>query len=252
MIGTQGRPREWFDEAYWNCGGEKSLFAVDWYNQEDRTLIQDAVNRAGLIARLLPVDPILDVGCGVGHTVEALRLSGREAVGVDWSHAGVRRRWTSSITEACADHLPFRDGMFGGVTSWDFLEHIPLVTLPAVIQELARCGRWQFHAISACLNSDIGDVSWMPSQDRSHCSMFSAHWWQHLFQRTIPGREWAIRTFPAMQYTSYLFGAVLVWCGEGPAPELLTRYAEGWRKIYNQRQANPNLVITWPPGLEDD
>lgn len=248
---TTGRARTWYDEGYWAPGGTKSMFSGIWEDQQDPFMVQDAKNRAGLITRLLPEGRLLDVGCGTGHIVHALRALGRDSFGTDWSHSGVIRRWTPYVVEAVAGDLPFRAGSFGGVSSWDFLEHIPTATIPKIIRDLARCGRWQFHAISASLNADLGDVSWMRGQDQSHCSFFSERWWGRAFRMAAPERRWVTTTFPAMTYGDYLLGGVLVWSGEeGPALELLTRYAEAWRRVYNQRQVQPDLVVAWPPGLD--
>lgn len=74
-------------------------------------------------AELLPPEsPVLDLGCGVGHSFS--ELAPRETVGVDrdrGSLAGQARETVAADMRA----LPFADGRFASVVSVQSLEHVP-------------------------------------------------------------------------------------------------------------------------------
>jgi SAM-dependent methyltransferase len=66
---------------------------------------------------------ILDCGCGTGHNLRMLRRYGR-AYGIDLTWAGLqyaRGRGERSVARATVGQLPFADGRFGLVTSFDVL-----------------------------------------------------------------------------------------------------------------------------------
>lgn len=69
---------------------------------------------------------ILDLGCGTGRNLAELRQLG-DAVGLDLEARALefcRRRGLTSVAQARAEHLPFRDGSFDVVTALDLLEHL--------------------------------------------------------------------------------------------------------------------------------
>ncbi len=78
------------------------------------------------LARLAPDSRALEVGCGSGELLRALRGMTRFAVGVDLSSAGLRLA-AARASAACAraERLPFRDGIFDAVVSQHLLEHLP-------------------------------------------------------------------------------------------------------------------------------
>jgi SAM-dependent methyltransferase len=70
---------------------------------------------------------ILDCGCGTGHNLTLLRRYGR-AYGIDLSWAGLQyaaSRGEHRVARATAGRLPFADGIFGLVTSFDVLYSLP-------------------------------------------------------------------------------------------------------------------------------
>jgi SAM-dependent methyltransferase len=72
---------------------------------------------------LLPPDsPVLDLGCGVGHSFD--RLAPRETVGVDLD-AGALAGQTRATVVADMRALPFPDGRFASVLSVQSIEHVP-------------------------------------------------------------------------------------------------------------------------------
>jgi SAM-dependent methyltransferase len=83
---------------------------------------------------------LLDVGCGTGAGLQALRGRSR-AVGIDYSPAAVefcRRRGLASTAVASALDLPFRDGSFDVLISCDVLCHKAIPDKAAALREMAR------------------------------------------------------------------------------------------------------------------
>lgn len=83
---------------------------------------------------------LLDVGCGTGHHMAALRQRGFEVAGIDASkemlrHARVNNPG-SEIHEADTEKLPFPDHSFDFVLSVEVLRHLPR-SAPSVL-EMAR------------------------------------------------------------------------------------------------------------------
>lgn len=75
-----------------------------------------------LVAGLLPPGPLLDLGCGVGHSFQL--LAPRVTVGVDVDAAalsGQERRTVAADMRA----LPFKDGEFASVLAVQSIEHVP-------------------------------------------------------------------------------------------------------------------------------
>jgi ubiquinone/menaquinone biosynthesis C-methylase UbiE len=85
------------------------------------------------------------------------------------------------VVWASADHLPFADKQFDLVTSGDLLEHIPEADVPAVIAELKRVGKRQFHDIYCGANPD--------DRDATHITIHPISWWQNLFGKEAILRE---------------------------------------------------------------
>lgn len=82
---------------------------------------------------------ILDAGCGTGNNVSHLSRLG-QAVGIDLSEEALRfcRLRDVAVARAAIGSLPFPDGVFGLVTSFDVLYHRWVVDDRAALRELAR------------------------------------------------------------------------------------------------------------------
>jgi len=91
------------------------------------------------------VSRILDVGCGEGHLLAALRRAGFEAEGVDLTPELVSRAAAAGSPVALEDALTFiqREGRrFDTFLMMDFVEHVPFETVAAILQALppgSRC-----------------------------------------------------------------------------------------------------------------
>lgn len=68
--------------------------------------------------------PMLEIGCGTGHFLEAAR--DRKPVGVDISRTALAlaRARASRLAQASPAKLPFADGLFATIALYDTLEHL--------------------------------------------------------------------------------------------------------------------------------
>jgi len=78
---------------------------------------------------------ILDAGCGDGAMLDEIRrrLPRAEPVGLD-----VEANDAAGIVGGDILHLPFESGAFDSVLSMDVLEHLPVESLGAALQEIRR------------------------------------------------------------------------------------------------------------------
>jgi SAM-dependent methyltransferase len=74
-----------------------------------------------------PPGRILDVGCGSGDFLVALRDRGWEVYGTEFSEtaAGLARARGITVANSAASLVEFPDGYFDAVTLWHVLEHLP-------------------------------------------------------------------------------------------------------------------------------
>ena len=94
----------------------------------------------------LPFPPcarLLEVGCGNGKTMQALREAGYDAVGIDFSAEAVSacRRLLgdgADVRQASVMDIPFGDGEFEGAVAFHVLENILPEDVPKAVSELAR------------------------------------------------------------------------------------------------------------------
>lgn len=91
----------------------------DWYDEFNAP---HAAATLPYVAELLgPGDgPCLDLGCGTGLYLDAIRATGRTVVGLDRSADQLRlarRRDPAPLLQADGTALPFADGVFGAVTT---------------------------------------------------------------------------------------------------------------------------------------
>ncbi len=122
---------------------------------------------------------VLDVGCARGFLVGHLRAMGINANGIDisdWAVGSVPPDGLGSFL-TCADvtkGLPYKDGEFDLVISQDFLEHIDEKAIPALIKEMTRVGKRQFHIITTPEYTMYGD--------ETHVCMKPLDWWREQFK----------------------------------------------------------------------
>ena len=105
---------------------------------------------------------ILDCGCGTGHNLQLLRRAGR-AFGIDITFSGLKyavSRGDRQVAQASAAHLPFADGRFDLVTSFDVIYSLPDDVEGAAVREM-----WRVLKPGGCL---LLNVAAMPILHGSH------------------------------------------------------------------------------------
>ena len=103
----------------------------------------DAVRhyQAPYAAEFRPGGRVLDIGCGPGVFLEALRATGRHAVGVDASPddvAEARRRGHEVIQADAIAHLETTDERYDGIFCAHLVEHLPAEAAVRLVQGAHR------------------------------------------------------------------------------------------------------------------
>ncbi|MFI6711854.1 class I SAM-dependent methyltransferase [Nonomuraea sp. NPDC050478] len=129
---------------------------AEWYDEFNA---EGAAGNAPELAELLgPGDgPCLDLGCGTGQYLDAIRATGRTVVGLDRSADQLRlarRRDPAPLFQGDGHALPFRDGAFGTVAALWVSTDIP--DFAALTKEAARVlrpgGLLLFYGVHPCFN----------------------------------------------------------------------------------------------------
>ncbi|MCK2216931.1 class I SAM-dependent methyltransferase [Actinomadura sp. ATCC 31491] len=129
---------------------------AEWYDEYIGASAGDGIAD---VARLLgPGDGLcLDLGCGTGLYLDAIRSTGRTPVGLDRSAdqlGRARRRDGAPLLQGDAAALPFPDATFATVTAIWVSTDIP--GFPAVLREAARVlrpgGLLLFYGVHPCFN----------------------------------------------------------------------------------------------------
>ncbi len=162
---------------YYDRGGAKNNSAI--------ATILGAISSSGTLGRTL------DIGCGDGSVLEALRARTSEFVGVDRSPAAVEltraRVPGAAVVEAdVQEALPFPDASFDSVLMLDVVEHLnnPI----AAIREIRRVLRPRgFLAVTTPnANSPIRHLrgsKWFGVADPGHVTLYTSFTLRHLLER---------------------------------------------------------------------
>lgn len=124
----------------------------------NRTAHPEVVGRFAAHCAAQPPDRILDVGCGSGNYLAALRsITGALCVGLDPSRGmlaeAIRHAPGAPLVQGRGEDLPFRDASFGLVLSVDVIHH--MADRAAYFRQAYRCLR---PAGRVCT---VTDAEWM-------------------------------------------------------------------------------------------
>ena len=115
----------YYPKLYWASGKTRRGIA-GWYRRlvmrDHVRFIRKAIERMGIQCA-----KILDIGCGGGYLMGALRARNHRTFGIDVSRQALRAAAEIGVPAAQADYsaLPFAEGAFDVVTMFHLLEHIP-------------------------------------------------------------------------------------------------------------------------------
>lgn len=129
--------------------------------------------------------PSLDVGCGVGFVVEALRRHFRlEAFGADVSAVAVararQRLGADRVHQIEQGRIPHPSERFGLVTCFDVLEHLEAADLRPLLAELRRVlrpGGLLYATIATRASSSVDQFG-----ENLHRTVRDATWWREVAQ----------------------------------------------------------------------
>ena len=128
---------------------------AEWYDQHNETAAQ--LNAVELTALLGPGEGLcLDLGCGTGQYLAAIRETGRVPIGLDYSAAQLRlaARRGSRLVQADAAAQPWADATFGTVViMWVSTD---VDDFAVILREAARVlrpgGLLVFYGVHSCFN----------------------------------------------------------------------------------------------------
>jgi len=152
--------------------------AWDLYQLEHR-------QRYDWAARYCAGRSVLDVACGVGYGSEILRQAGAtRVVGVDLAFEafpanGHRPRALFTNADAC--RLPFEDGTFDAVVSFETIEHVPHPE--QLLQEIVRVLKSDGICICSSPNRDFQPFTGHKEQNPFHISEMSFAEFDRLFTK---------------------------------------------------------------------
>lgn len=138
------------------------------------------------LARLVEMggEKIIELGCGNGRFLEAAAPFWKEIIGLDWARSPVIEEILKSypnVTYVQDDVMTWSPRQLADlVVSADFLEHLPLDRLPALLPRIARFGYRNFHKI-ACYDDGHSHLSILPPDE-----------WLQCFCEAVPEYEWTI------------------------------------------------------------
>jgi 2-polyprenyl-3-methyl-5-hydroxy-6-metoxy-1,4-benzoquinol methylase len=95
--------------------------------------------RCRAVTNRRPPGRLLDVGCGTGLYMDAMRKRGWEVWGEDMTPIAVRfarERFGLDVFEGTLEQAAYPDAHFDVVTLWNVIEHVP--DPPATLREIAR------------------------------------------------------------------------------------------------------------------
>jgi SAM-dependent methyltransferase len=98
--------------------------------QVEYSLWQEHINRYFFVLDFVNDKSVLDVACGSGYGTKLISKTARFAVGIDISHEALifakKDTYGSNIDFILADatNLPFREGAFESVVSFETIEHL--------------------------------------------------------------------------------------------------------------------------------
>ncbi len=159
-----------YDVSYFD-GKTVALRHNAGYNKYERWFRNDGINSLGEFWKdkakklfdtyLLNGKKVLELGCAKGFIVEDLRVMGVNCFGLDASSYAIGKasdivKPFLTIADARTELAKYGDNAFDVVFSLRFLECIPEADLSALINEMNRISKFQFHFIDEFVGAKSG------------------------------------------------------------------------------------------------
>lgn len=178
-------PRGYLDQKYDYRKGYGAMFWSDKFLERARGKIKD-----------YHIHRYLELGCAKGFQVQAMRMQGVEAWGIDLSEYATSschpemKRWI--LCGDATDLSRFEGDYFDYVNAWDFLEHLFPDEIKKCLKECKRvCNGWLEYGVSAW-DKDYKSIAvafpYEP-QDPTHVSCYRVEWWRELFESFFDKKE---------------------------------------------------------------
>lgn len=130
-------------------------------------------------ARLKRKSKVLDVGCGIGNLVWALRCIGIDAFGIEQSIAAKKNcRIPNYCTYTPYKSLPFKKNSFDLIYTNEVLEHINEKELNNIIVDMNKVNKGKIiHMIG------VKERGKMVIEDPTHLTVKNEKWWEKKFNK---------------------------------------------------------------------
>jgi uridylate kinase len=151
--------------------GKLANSLVNWY-------------RALIIKLYLDPKNALDVGCGTGELVKALRAFGIDAHGVEISKDALEMvdpEVKDYITAGDVTNLPYKTNEFELVLTFDVLEHIDQEKIKKAMSELVRVSHK--YVLNKIYTKENTYMTMFHSKDFSRVSLFTKEFWRERFSK---------------------------------------------------------------------
>ena len=175
--------KDFFDKSYYENGPQaaKSLYQnYRWMPELTIPLAHHIIQSMGIMHD----QTVMDFGCAKGFLVNAMRLLGIEAYGVDVSEYAVSqieegtRKWCGVIKPQ--ENLVCAEGGYDWILCKDILEHIPYDKIDEQLKVLRKGGK----KIMAMIPLGDGEKYIIESyeHDKSHFIREDVLWWHDRFE----------------------------------------------------------------------
>ena len=171
-----------YDREYYH--GKKSGYVFHSRESYMGRFLQNlaSIYCAALIKIYINPKNCLDVGCGTGRLIRALRLLGIDAYGVEISKTAreiAHETVGPYVKEGNIMDLPFKKNEFELVVTYDVLERIERSKIPKAVDECNRVSNtFILHKIYTVENTWM---RWFHKRDFSRISVFQKKYWYNLF-----------------------------------------------------------------------
>jgi len=179
-------PRGYTDLRYDHRKGYGLTFWTDGFLGSAREIAQ----------RYSPLGTFLELGCAKGFLVQAMRMIGVEAYGVDvseyalsHSHPDIRQ---FLHRHSAADLSAFPDNYFDLVWSWDFMEHLDEDEIISCLKESLRVSRRRVVHNLTAFDREYGSIAEAfpdEPQDPTHVSCHTKGWGEALVKEHVPAER---------------------------------------------------------------
>lgn len=131
--------------------------------QTDMALAMEHINRYRFACNLIKGKDVLDIACGAGYGSHRMAQVAHSVMGADISEEAIKYCKESYVQDnlqyavAKAEDMPFSDGQFDAVVSFETLEHIDEIKQKAFIREVRRVLRPGGLLIISTPNKEVYD-----------------------------------------------------------------------------------------------